>query len=237
VALVVSSIAIGADQDSQPSQALPLSPARRAQMQHHFGQISRILEAVIRGDLAAIPDPARELSVIPPPSGMPPAAQPFIDFIRLEGRRAMSAATIDGAAEATASVLTLCGDCHRTVGVSVAPVTTDRPDVGGIVGHMLEHQDAVDAMVEGLISPSVSQWRAGAVRLRAAPLQPDNLPSDPRLTGGLRRAEARVHEIGQEAEVAETTTERTAAFGTLTATCSTCHSLHPRIWGPDSSGR
>jgi hypothetical protein len=92
-------------------------------------------------------------------------------------------------------------------------------------------------MVEGLIAPSTSQWRAGAERLRAAPLEPDSLPSDPRLTAELRQAEARVHEIGREAEAAETPTDRTAAFAKLIATCSTCHSVHARIWGPDSSGR
>ena len=160
VGLVVSSVAAGAGQAPQSSsQALPLSPARRAQMQRHFAQASRILEAVIRGDLAAVKEPASELSVIPAPSGMPPAAAPFVEFIRLQGRRAVAAATLDHAAEAVASMLTLCGDCHSTVGVSVAPVPSDRPDVGGIVGHMLEHQRAVDALVEGSSHPRL---RSGA---------------------------------------------------------------------------
>jgi cytochrome c553 len=238
VGLVVSSVAAGVGQTPQSSsQALPLSPARRAQMEHHFSQASRVLEAAIRGDLAAVKGPASELSVIPAPSGMPPAAAPFVEFIRLQGRRAVAAATLDHAAEAAASMLTLCGDCHRTAGVSVAPVASDRPDVGGMVGHMLEHQRAIDEMVEGLISPSPARFRTGASRLRAAPLQPDNLPPDPRLTAEIRQAEGRVHEIGAEAEAAETATARTAAFSKLIATCSSCHSLHPRIWGPDSSGR
>jgi cytochrome c553 len=234
VGLVASGAAIGAQQAPPPSQALPLSPARRAQMQHHFAQASRILEAVIRVDLAAVAAPAAELSVLAPPSGMPPAGRPFVDFIRLEGRRAVAATSLDRTAEAAASMLTLCGECHRATGVSVAPVAVPRPDVGGLVGHMLEHQRAVDAMVEGLIAPSVSSWNAGAARLRMAPLQPASLPPDPRLTADLRQAEGRVHEIGAEAEAASTSTDRTAAFTKLIATCSSCHSVHPRIWGPDS---
>ena len=236
VGLVASNVTVGSS-PAQSTQALPLSPARRAQMQHHFAEASRILEAVIRGDLVAVAEPAMDLAALPAPSGMPSSAGPFIEFVRLEGRRAMSATSIPRAAEAASSILTLCGDCHRTVGVAVAPIETARPDVGGVVGHMLEHQRAVDAMVEGLIAPSVSRWQAGAARLQGAPLQPDQLPSDSRLRSELRQAEARVHAIGGQALAAETPTERTAVFTSLIATCSDCHSVHPRIWGPDSAGR
>jgi cytochrome c553 len=228
--------AIGASHGNQtgPSAQWPTSrPDRLAAMRHHFGQVYVIHEAIIRGDLPAVREPASELARLPPPPGLPADAAPFVGEIRQAADAAVEARTLPAAAAATASMLRRCGDCHRAVVVPVIVVTPSVQDVGGIVGHMLDHQRAADDLLQGLVVPSPSLWRQGAERLFAAPvLEPGKLPDDPKWTAELRKMETRIRAIAQEAESDAETDARTAHYAQLLVMCAECHSLHSRIWGP-----
>ena len=61
---------------AQDPASFVLDPARLAEMQYHFIQITRVQEAVIRGDLEAVRSPARELSALPMPWRVPASASP-----------------------------------------------------------------------------------------------------------------------------------------------------------------
>jgi hypothetical protein len=100
---------------------------------------------------------------------------------------------------------------------------------------MLEHQRAVDELLQGLVVPSASQWSRGAERLRTAPLSPADLPADSGLAGSVRRADERVHQIAARAANATTPPARSGVYADLLTTCADCHSLHQRIWGPRSN--
>jgi len=213
-------------------QSVPPNPERLAQMQHHFTQVSLIHEAVIRGDLPAVRDPAKRLAEMDAPRDVPAASAPYVSAIRQAGRRAAEAKDLASAASAIASMLTSCGDCHRTAGTMPAPATPVRPNVGGVVGHMLEHQRAADEMLQGLIVPSASQWRQGAERLQTAALQPDKLPRDSKLTPQVLKAEDRVHRLADQATAAADTNARAATYAQILTTCAECHGLHGVIWGP-----
>ena len=65
---------------------------------------------------------------------------------------------------------------------TLPPAAPAAPAVGGVVGHMLEHQRAVDLMVQGLTVPSTSAWNEGAATFASAPLRDKDLPRDPELT-------------------------------------------------------
>jgi cytochrome c553 len=201
-------------------------------MRHHFSQVFVIHEALIRGDLAAVRQPARDLAQLPAPTGLPDGAAPFVANLRSEGRHAADASTLAEAATATSRMLTQCGDCHRAVGAVVAVTTPGGHDVGGIVGHMLEHQRAADDMLQGLFAPSASQWRQGADGLRVAALQPAQMPSDPKLTATIRAAESRLHALAKEAAGDMDAHAREARYAQVLVTCAECHVLHSRIWGP-----
>ncbi len=82
-------------------------------------------------------------------------------------------------------------------------------DVGGVVGHMQEHQLALDNMLLGLMIPSLSHWREGADRLRVAPLLPAKLPPDQKLTDQIRKADVRAHQLAERALKAENVADRT----------------------------
>jgi hypothetical protein len=97
---------------------------------------------------------------------------------------------------------------------------------------MLEHQRAADEMLEGLLIPSETQWNRGAARLAAAPLQPQSLPRDRKLTPEIPKAEERVHQLADRAIAAAAWKERGDIYAQMLTTCASCHSLHGLVWGP-----
>ena len=216
------------------SQQVKSMPDRLAQMQHHFTQVGLVHEAVIRGDLLGLRDPAKRLADLEQPPRVAPAAAQYVLAIRTAAQRAVDARDLASAASATASMLLSCGDCHRVVGTMPAPATPKRADVGGLVGHMLEHQRAVDEMLEGLFIPSESQWIRGATRFRAAPLQRQSLPRDRKLTREILLAEERVHQLADRAIKAAGSNDRAEIYAQVLTTCANCHSLH-KVWGPRRS--
>jgi len=217
------------------SQQVKSMPERLAQMQHHFAQVGLLHEAVIRGDLRGLRDPAKRLANVEQPPNVAPAAARHVLAIQAAARRAADARDLATAASATASMLLSCGNCHREIGTMPVPVTPKRAEVGGLVGHMLEHQRAVDEMLEGLFIPSESQWIRGATRFRAAPLPRRSLPRDRKLTREILLAEERVHQLADRAIDAGGWNDRAEIYAGVLTTCASCHSLHNVVWGPRRS--
>jgi cytochrome c2 len=201
-------------------------------MHDNFRAASAIQTAVIRGDLEALREPARELAALTIPPGLPDAATRHADALSAAARQALDAKHVTAAAVATGTLLAACGSCHRAVGTMPAVASKELPFVGGTVGHMLEHQAAVNQMLRGLVVPSNSEWSKGARALRAAPLHARDVPRQPTLTPELLRVEEAVHRLAEEAVAAESTQNRVRVYSTLLARCADCHSLHRRIWGP-----
>jgi cytochrome c553 len=217
------------------SQQVRSTPERLAQMQHHFAQVTLIHEAVIRGDLPAVRKPAKALAEAGAPQGVPASTTEYVSALRLAAGRARDATELSTAASAAASMLLSCGGCHRAAGTMPVPEAPQRPEVGGLVGHMLEHQRAVDEMLEGLFIPSDSQWWRGASRLRTAALRRESLPRDRKLTREIRSAEERVHDLAERATKTQGWQERAELYGQMLTTCASCHSLHGLVWGPRRS--
>ena len=162
LAAAVVAAQVGQQSQSQAPERSPATSAlRRAQMAGHYRAVTAIYEGVIRGDLAAVHQAALAIWGLAAPAGMPAVGDRIANFIQLEGRQAAQTENLQRAAEASAAMLTLCGDCHTAVNVRVGTPATTAPTVGGIVGHMLAHRNAVESLVEGLVAPSLSRWRAG----------------------------------------------------------------------------
>ena len=217
------------------SQQVRSTPERLAQMEHHFSEVGLIHEALVRGDLRGVSEPARLLAEAEAPGGVAASTAPYVAAMRLAAKRAVDAQDLPSVAAATASMLLACGDCHRTAGTMPVPVTPNRPDVGGLVGHMLEHQRAADEMLEGLFIPSETQWIRGATKFVGAPLHQKSLPRDKKLTYEIRKAEERVHQLAERATKTTAWKDRGDVYAQMVMTCSSCHSLHGVMWGPRRS--
>lgn len=207
-------------------------PARLAVMHERFDLVLSIQSDIVRGDLAAARDTARALTEKPLQVDAPDVFTRHANAIANDARDASTAPDVLTAAVATARMLSTCGMCHRASGVMPTPPSRQWPSVGGTVGHMLDHQRAIDQLLRGMTVPSQSEWLAGARALRAAPLHMRDLPRDPKLTPELLRVEEAVHRLAEDAIAAETPNSRVRVYSTLLAGCADCHSLHRRVWGP-----
>jgi cytochrome c553 len=203
-------------------------------MRAHFDEVIHVHEAVIRGDLEAARTPARRMAEHLGDEDVPPLGARYVAALDQLAARVVTAPDVESAAAATASMLATCGDCHRATGQVPAPSAVARPPVGGVVGHMLEHQAAADGMFRALVVPSASLWREGVTQLRTAPLRRRDLPNDPKLTPQLLAFETRVHEVAARALEADTATSRATVYAAFIARCAGCHSVHQKLWGPAS---
>jgi hypothetical protein len=189
-------------------------------------------KAVIRGDLAAARREALRLAAIATAPDMAPGSPALTTAFGDAARAAADAQTLAQAGADVARVAAACGACHRSSGVHAALRTSPASRLGGVVGHMKEHELAADQLHAALVEPSDEQWRQGAEALTAAPLKRSLLPRDPHLTDAVFAAEQRTHDLAARAAGATTLAERVEIYGRLLAACADCHRLHERIWGP-----
>jgi cytochrome c2 len=215
--------------DQQPMQ---LDPARAALMKAHFHEALAVQDAVIRGDLAAAKPAATALANAPSPAGLPAAAAPHATALKAAASRAAAATTLNGAATEVASMFATCGACHASAGTRPALPVSSPSGGGGVVGHMLAHQYAIDQMLQGLVLPSATLWRQGAEGLNMAPLRRSELPRDSALTRDVIAAEKRVHAMAEEAIATTEPAVRARQYAQILTTCAECHSAHRKVWGP-----
>jgi cytochrome c553 len=217
------------------AQARRSNPVTAEHMREHFAKVYEVEAAVIRGDLESVKPPAEWLASHDPSKELDKASASQVSTMREAARHAADATDIPAAAAATGAMLAACGDCHRAAGAAPAPPVSADPTVGGTVGHMKQHQKAVELMADGLIIPSSSAWSKGAAMLKEAPLRSAQLPKDPKLTREIAAAEDRVHLLAEQAAKATEEQARVSTYSQIISTCAQCHGLHGRIWGPGIS--
>lgn len=228
--LVISLIAVAAA--LLAAQARQSNRVTAEHMREHFARVYEVEAAVIRGDLEAVKAPAEWLASHDPSRELDKASAAQVSTMRETARRAADAKDVAAAASATAAMLAACGDCHRAAGAVPAPPVSPETKVGGTVGHMLQHQRAVELLADGLIIPSAATWSKGAAALKEAPLRSAQLPRDPKLTREIAAAEDRVHLLADQASSAGEEQARVKVYAQIITTCADCHGLHGRIWGP-----
>jgi cytochrome c2 len=162
---------------------------------------------------------------------VPPLDARYVGEIQQAAARIAAATDVDQAAAAAASMLATCGDCHRASGARPSPAPPLGTTAGGIAGHMVAHQQAVDLLAQGLVIPSDAAWDDGAARLAVAPLRPAQGPVDQKRAAALA-GERRTHELAQRARTAKSATAKVTVFAEVLAGCNSCHALHPGFWGP-----
>ena len=202
-------------------------------MRHHFSDVLVLHDAVVRGDLTAARASARRLVAEPNPPKLTDAGRARVSRIRAMASDVAAAKTVETAAAAAAGMVATCGECHVATATRMPPAPAEaRKELGGLVGHMLTHREGLDRLLAGLLIPSASTWAEGAHRLQGVSLSRDDLPNDPKLTSRVAAADKQVHALAEKAAQATTNDARVMVYGELLATCATCHSLHPSVWGP-----
>lgn len=212
--------------------------AQPAHMADHFSRVDTIQQAVIRGHVEDVREPARWLAEHQTAEGLPPAAASFVEEMRTHARRVAEADSLEMIAGATAMLAATCGKCHQAVGAKLQMPMAAPPEGGeGIRARMFEHQWAVDLMYQGLIQPSDEAWIKGARGFREAPLTKKDLPADQALAKEMKTLEERIHLVADDAPRVKEATSRAALYGRILASCGRCHDLHGRVLGPKVGGQ
>jgi len=235
---VVLVLGCGGTPTPPAEQAKPAEPAAPAvdvakHMHEHLARVSSMQEAVIRGDMEAVVEPARWIADHQETAGLPAATEAFVADMKKSAGVVAEAKDLKNAATATAMVISYCGSCHAAAKVTPVMPEIAKPAVTGpLAAHMLEHQWATDLMYQGLVIPSEERWQKGLAAMQVSPLAEKDLPKDAKLTKEIVALEKAVHELAGKAKTATDLGTKVAVYGEYLAGCAGCHGLHGKVWGP-----
>jgi cytochrome c553 len=236
--LVLLAFVVACGSSQPPAEpAKPAEPPKpvveiKPDMHDHLSRVTTIQEAVIRGDLEAVAEPATWI-VNHEQAPLPASTETYAPDIKKTAGMAAGAKDLASAAIATSQLVAACGACHQAAKTPIAwPAQTKPVEGAGIVAHMLEHQWAVDLMYQGLAQPSDEAWKQGVEALKASPLAAKDLPKDQKLTKDIVAYEKKVHELAAKALIATDLGSKVAVYGEALASCASCHGLHGKVWGP-----
>ncbi|BCS33082.1 hypothetical protein TBR22_A23080 [Luteitalea sp. TBR-22] len=206
------------------------NPVRAAYMRAHFSQVLEMHDAIARGNLADAKARAASVAEASFNTPMPAGSKAFEGTLTQAAKEVATAATLAVAAQATAKMLGTCGQCHKANNVRATVPPAAAADVGGVVGHMLLHQHGLDALLEGIVAPSESQWVEGVRTFASPKLESDTVPS--KMRKKMEHGETDLAVLAGHAAQAQRTHEREEFYGQFLTTCGTCHATQARFAGP-----
>ena len=206
--------------------APPPTPVSDARMWQHYREAMELHIALVDGDVESATRSARWITEREAEHALPPNSGRFVDSLNAYADQVATAQSLTQAAMPAANVARMCGDCHQNYAVPINFTLLDPPSSRH--GHdpateMQRHAWGVDRLWEGLVAPSDELWKEGAGVFVEAGLRPMDFPGGAAASGMIRELEARVHELGQRAVLAETPQDRATLFAELTTTCVACH--------------
>lgn len=193
-------------------------------MHEHWERITQIQAALIRGDLAAVREPAEYLATHPTPAALPGQWDEYVGSMRAAARAAVEAQDFTAAATATSRMGNACGSCHLDNGIEVRFDITDPPGFEtDTVSHMIRHQWAADRMWEGIVGPSAVAWSRGIDALLEAPLTPHELKGGGDQPERVRKMARRIHQLAGNGMMASDGNEKAEIYAEFLANCAACH--------------
>ncbi len=194
----------------------------RQHMDEHFGAITEVELAVMRGQLAEAKDAAGYLVEHTDATGLA-GAEPFVDAVRAAARELQTASDLELAAARAANLGLQCARCHlaRSAIVSFAwsPMP---PDDGTLEARMRRHQWGAARLWEGLIGPADELWTEGAGLIAGTDLDALAAAAAPK-AAAVKELVAQVRELARQAATTTGVEDRALLYGRLLVTCAGCH--------------
>lgn len=201
------------------------TPTVAEHMKDHFTQAIRALDAIIRGDLGGIKEPAGWLADHKLSEGLPDAWKPHVADLQNAARLALQANDIAVAADAMGAMGAACGRCHTALGATLEfSGMSPEGKESSVLDLMLRHQWAADRMWEGLVGPSELAWTAGVAALQDAPLHPEMLANNKSPPQAVVDLAKKVHALALPGKMTKDQAVRAKLYGEYVATCAACHS-------------
>jgi cytochrome c556 len=206
---------------AQRPRELPQQQTQTAQafMREHAKEAEELRRGVIAGRFDLIHRVSAVMASDAWSSNLRSDYLPHVTAVRRAASAALEARSMPAAGAALGELGVACAACHREHGGPREPENVE-PLADG-VGTMALHAAAEQALWQGLYTPSEASWKRGAQRLAEAP----ELASDVEDVDALGR---HLRDLAREAAGGAA---RPELYGSIMATCSTCHrrlSVEPR---------
>lgn len=207
------------------SSAADEGESMQSHMFEHFARATLIQTAVINGNIEEARKQAEWIAVHVPHAELPEGWEPFVERMQVTAGDISAANSLVVAADATADLAGICGDCHRTLAFTMKLDSASETPLGDSVpSRMARHLWAADRLWEGLIGPNEDAWFAGAEALAEAPLRGEDIRSEGASTADYLAD--RVHMLGTDARRTGRHSARVRLYGHLLSTCAECHDLY-----------
>ncbi|MBK7075684.1 MAG: hypothetical protein IPH44_25670 [Myxococcales bacterium] len=191
-------------------------------MAEHLTRVSRMQEALVRGQLEIARDEARWLVAHPEHVGVADAGA-AVARLRGAAEAVVAAPDLPAMAGATARLGAACAACHEERGVMVAYAWAALPDdEPALARQMQRHQWAAARLWEGVVGPADELWRTGASTLATLRLDVGSLAAGADAEA-VKAALARVRSMATQAGAVKDQASRVALYGELLTTCVGCH--------------
>lgn len=201
------------------------TPTVAEHMRDHFTQAIRARDAIIRGDLAAMKEPAGWLADHKVSETLPDTWKPHVGDMQNAARLAVQANDLAVAADAIGAMGTACGGCHTALGTPLQfSGKSPEGQESSVLDRMLRHQWAAERMWEGLIGPSEVAWSAGVAALQEAPLHPEMLADNKSPPQEVVDLADKIHTLGQRGKTTQEPDARAKLYGEYVSACDSCHS-------------
>lgn len=197
---------------SEAPRELPKQQTQTAHafMRDHAKVAYELRHAVIAGRFDLIHRTAAVMASDAWSANLRPDYLPHVTAVRHAASATLDAGSMSTAGAALGELGAACASCHREQGGPPQP--QGEPLADG-VGTMAIHAAAEQALWDGLFTPSAAAWKQGAKRLAEAP----ELASDVEDVDALGR---QLRDLAIEAKAGP---PRADLYGSIMATCSTCH--------------
>jgi hypothetical protein len=196
-------------------------------MHDHLDVAGQARDAIVEGNLALAQGPLIWLGQHGYYGEAPAAYMPYLTTQQEAARRAGDAASLEVAASAVAAMAAACGGCHsaispRPVFASHALSSAAAPGASQPAGHELKarmhiHAQASARLWDGLIMPSDTAWKEGAMLL-------GEVAFGAGLSRSMQPALRQMGELGVRAGATDAAGDaRAQLYGQIIARCGACH--------------
>jgi cytochrome c556 len=188
------------------------TPTAGTFMSDHAREAAALRRAVIAGRFDLIHRVSAVIASDTWSSNLRPDYVPHVTALRRAAGAALDARSTQAAGAALGELGAACSACHREHGGPPVSTRSEGALTGG-VGSMAIHGAAEQAMWEGLFTPSEASWKQGAELLASAP----ELASDKEDIAALGN---HLRDLALDAARGSARGDR---YGSIVATCSSCH--------------
>ncbi len=205
-------------------------------MWNHYQHVATVQDAVLGTNLDAARSAGRWVAEHADSAGMPAAALPYVDSMRIAGYLIANATDLDVAANATARMAYTCGACHEATGMGPVAAAIGAPPPSGdtLVGMRMDYQQwAADRLWDGIAIPSDRSWAAGAVAMSDVPRYMTHIHRAGPRTAFADSMAQRIHALGERAPLAPRS-DRVTIYGEMLSTCAACHQAY-RVQLPEAA--